>query len=113
MIQVRRPDDEELCGFVDGRDGEWHSLTIFGGRLGIHDHRDDAEREVLDVGLASLAERWVLIDAATGEEQVVCIQQASPSSVTLALDYYSLPGVPTTIVAASELASGRWQLRRR
>jgi hypothetical protein len=81
--------------------------------LGVHDRRDDAERQVLDVGLASLAERWMLIDAATGEEQVVCIQQASPSSVTVALDYYSLPGVPTTTIAARDLASGRWQLQRR
>ena len=62
------------------------------GRLGNYNRRDDAERHVLEVGLASLAERWTLFDAASGEEQVVCIQQVSPSSVTLALGYYSLPG---------------------
>ena len=87
-------------------------MTIFGGRLGTHDRREDAERQVLDAGLASLAERWTLTDTASGEEQVVCIQQASPSSVTLALDYYSLPGVPTMTLARSDLASGRWQLHR-
>ena len=88
-------------------------MTIFGGRLGTHDRREDAERQVLDVGLASLAERWTLIDTDSGEEQVVCIQQASPAAVTLALDYYSLPGVPTMTVSRHDLADGRWQLQRR
>ena len=113
MIEVRRVDDDELCGYVDNRGREWHAPTIFGGRLGEHDSREDAEHQVLEVGLASLAERWTLIDTASSEEQVVCIQQASPSSVTLALDYCSLPGVPTRTIARSDLASGRWQLHRR
>ncbi len=112
MIEVRRIEDNELCGYVDLGGREWHALTIFGGRLGTHDRRDDAEHQVLDVGLASLAERWTLIDTASGEEHVVCIQQASPSSVTLALGYYSLPGVPTRTLSVSELADGRWQLHR-
>ena len=106
-------DDDELCGYVDGHGAEWHAMTIFGGRLGTHDRREDAEHQVLDVGLASLAERWTLIDAATDEEQVVCIQQASPASVTLALGYYSLPGVPTLTISRHDLATGRWQLQRR
>ena len=88
-------------------------MTIFGGHLGIHDRREDAEHQVFDVGLASLAERWTLIDTASGEEQVVCIQQASPAAVTLALDYYSLPGVPTMTISRDDLADGRWQLQRR
>ena len=113
MIEVRRAEDNELCGYVNDRGDEWHTVTIFGGRLGSYDRRDDAERHVLDVGLASLAERWTLIDAASGEEQVVCIQQVSPSSVTLALGYYSLPGVPTRTIARGDLVSGRWQLHRR
>ena len=81
--------------------------------MGAHDRRDDAERQVLDVGLASLAERRTLIDRDSGTEEVVCIQHASPSSVTLALGYYSLPGVPTHAIARTDLLSGRWQLRRR
>jgi hypothetical protein len=113
MNEVRRVDDDELCGYVEERGGEWIAATVFGGSLGTHDTRDDAERQVFADGLASLAERWTLIDPASGEEQVVCIQQASPSSVTLALDYYSLPGVPTMTITRGELSSGRWQLRRR
>ena len=112
MIEIRRPDDDELCGYVEARGRDWHAITIFGGRLGVHDSREDAERQVLEIGLASLAERWMLIDVATGEEQVVCIQEASPSSVTLALDYYSLPGVPSLTVSRGDVTGGRWRLER-
>jgi hypothetical protein len=113
VIEVRRMDDDELCGYVEERGGDWVAMTVFGGTLGSHGGREDAERQVLDLGLASLAERWMLLDTASGEEQVVCIQQASPSSVTLALDYYSLPGVPTLTIPRRELSGGRWQLHRR
>jgi hypothetical protein len=113
MIEVRRVGDNELCGYVDHVGGKWQAMTIFRGHLGTHDRRDQAEGQVLGVGLGSLAERWTLIDGTTGEEQIVRIQQASPSSVTLALGYYSLPGVPTRTIARSDLASGRWELHRR
>jgi hypothetical protein len=112
VIEVRRQDDEELCGYVEAHGDDWHAITIFGAPLGVHDSRNDAARQVLDVGLASLAERWMLIDAATGEEQIVCIQEASPSSVTLALGYYSLPGVPSLTVSRGDLTGGRWHLDR-
>lgn len=112
VIEIRRQDDDELCGYVEARGGDWHAITIFGGRLGVHDRRDDAERQVLEIGLASLAERWTLTDVATGEEQVVCIQEASPSSLTLALGYYSLPGVPSLTLSRDDVTGGRWQLDR-
>ena len=67
---------------------------------------------MLEVGLASLAERWMLTDLGSGEEQVVCIQEVSPSSVTLALGYYSLPGVPSLTVSRDDVTGGRWQLDR-
>ena len=47
-----------------------------------------------------------------GDEQVVCIQEANPASVTVALDYYSLPGVPTLTISSAQLESGEWELRR-
>jgi hypothetical protein len=112
VIEVRRADDEELCGYVVAAGEAWQSMTVFGGVLGSHDERDGAIRHVLDVGLASLAERWILVDATTGEDQIVCIQEASPEGVTLALDYYSLPGVPSLALTTDDLAGGRWQLRR-
>ena len=112
MEQVRRTDDDELCGHVDVRDGSWCALTVFGAELGRHDGRDAAVDQVLAEGLASLAERWTLRRGATGEEQVVCIQEANPDTVTVALDYYSLPGVPTLTITTDQLSSGEWDLRR-
>jgi hypothetical protein len=111
VLEVRRPDDDELCGFIAQHGGRWRSMAVFGGLLGVHDNEGDATRQVLDAGLASLADRWTLVDGATGEEQVVCVQEASPSTVTLALDHYSLPGVPTLTLARRELDDGRWHLR--
>ena len=112
-IEVRREDDDELCGYVVERSGGWDAVTVFGGRLGEHGTVDEAERQVRDDGLASLAERWTLLDSASGDEQIVCIQEASPSGVRVALDYYSLPGVPTLDLAPDDLAGPRWQLQRR
>ena len=112
MEQVRRSDDDELCGHVDERDGSWRALTVFGAELGRHDSRDAAADHVLAEGLSSLADRWTLVEAATGEEQVVCIQEANADTVTVALDYYSLPGVPTLTIATDQLTSGEWNLHR-
>jgi hypothetical protein len=47
-----------------------------------------------------------------GAEEVVCIQEANPRDVTVALGYYSLPGVPTLTIAAQEIAAGDWELFR-
>jgi len=112
MEEVRRSDDDELCGHVDERDGSWCALTVFGAVLGRHDRRETAVDQVLGEGLASLADRWTLVDGATGDERVVCIQEANPAVVTVALDYYSLPGVPTMTLTTDQLASGEWTLRR-
>lgn len=111
MEAVTRQDDGELCGHVEPVGEQWLALTVFGGELGAHPTRDAAVAHVLAEGLASLAERWTLrgID---GDDEIVCIQEANPDSVTVALGYYSLPGVPTMTITTAELESGRWQLRR-
>ena len=112
MFEVRREEDDELCGLVDERGARWVALTVFGGALGEHDRREDAVEQVLGHGLASLADRWTLRHPATGEEEVVCIQEANPSRVTVARGYYSMPGVPTLTITADELRAGEWELRR-
>lgn len=112
MEEIRRDDDGELCGHVAPFGGGWRSLTVFGAVLGQHDDRDAAERHVLTDGLASLAERWTLRNGTTGDEEVVCLQEADPASVTVALGYYSMPGVPTLRITAQQLASGEWELHR-
>lgn len=112
MDEVRRPDDGELCGHVAHRDGRWRALTVFGALLGDHPERVDAIDHVLHEGLPSLAERWTLRHGSTGDDEIVCILEANALEVTVARDYYSLPGVPTLTITADQLAIGEWQLTR-
>ncbi len=109
---VCRASDGELCGHVRHVNGEWQSLAVFGGLLATRPTRDEAERHVIDHGLVSLAERWPYRESPDREWQVACIQEASRDDVRLAIDYYSLPGVPTRVVARADLNSGA-SLRRR
>ena len=101
-----------MCGYVEPRGDRWHALTVFGAPLGDHDDRESAATQVLEEGLASLAERWILCDGETGGEEVVCIQEANADSVTVARDYYSLPGVPTLTITRDQLRAGVWRLLR-
>jgi hypothetical protein len=112
MEEVRRESDDELCGFVARSTSGWQSLTVFGAVIGEHEHRDDAVAQMLEVGLAVLAERWQLRHRSEDEGEVVLIQEADPTGVTLALGYYSLPGVPTKRVSRDDLLSGEWLLSR-
>jgi hypothetical protein len=106
VIEVRRESDGELCGHVRPLGDRWQALTVFGGDLGILGHQKEAEARVHQVGLSSLAERWWYRADESADWQVVCVQEASPHSVRLALDYYSMPGVPTVTVTREELESG-------
>jgi hypothetical protein len=110
--EVRRQNDGELCGHVAERAGTWYALTVFGAVLGRHDDREGAAHQVLTDGLASLAERWTLRNGETGDEEVVCIQEANTTSVTLARGYYSMPGVPTLTITAAQMSAGEWALHR-
>ena len=110
MFEIRRDGDDELCGYVDERGDLWCSLTVFGGLLGEHEHRTDAEAEVRARGLSSLAERWRLIDREVDSDEVVVIQEVVPGRVTVALAPYSVPGVPTRRITTDELATGTVRL---
>ena len=112
MDEVRRQDDDELCGHVERRDGHWCALTVFGAVLGHHGDRDAAVDEVLTTGLSSLSERWSLRHGESHDEEAVCIQEAHPGAVTVARGYSSLAGVPTLTITTDQLASGEWQRRR-
>jgi hypothetical protein len=112
MIEVRR-DDGELCGFVRAEGDHWTALTVFGGVLDVVDTAEAARSVVLADGLRVLADHWTLVDGVTGEEEVVLIQQCSPNEVTLAIGYYSLPGVPSITIPVTDLLTGRWRLDHR
>ncbi|TPW13921.1 MAG: hypothetical protein FD127_1732 [Acidimicrobiaceae bacterium] len=111
---MRRSDDQELCGHIVHVDGGWHALTVFGAVLGTHDHRDPAVRQVLDVGLAFLADRWTLRHRCSGgedDDEIVCIIEATPTSVTVARGVYALPDTPKLTITRDQIVSGEWTLR--
>ena len=106
MIEIRRPDDGELCGYVQASEATWQSVTVFGATMSDHTSQAEAEAHVLDHGLAVLAEHWWYRPQADDEWQVACIIEARPGEVRLALDYYPMPGVATVTVTRSDLADG-------
>jgi hypothetical protein len=54
MEEVRRRDDQELCGYVVQVDDQWLGLTVFHGVLGETPTRHPAETLVLTAGSTSL-----------------------------------------------------------
>lgn len=102
MTEVRRADDGELCGFVDEFDGRWWARTVFGAPVSSFPDRADAEQHVLTEGLGYLSRHWLHRHDETDEWQICCIQEASPTQVRVALDYYSMPGVPIVSLTATE-----------
>lgn len=111
MLEVRREGDGELCGHVQEDGDDWLVLSVFGGVLRRCPTRDEATQAVLSEGLDALAAHWILSGPGVDGDQIVCIQDARPRSVTVALDYYSLPGVPTMTIVRADLDAGRFQLR--
>jgi hypothetical protein len=112
MEEVRRSSDDELCGFVEWRDGVWRASAVFGATLGEFDQEADAIAHVRGEGLAALAQRW-LLDRRDGQpETVVCLVEANASGVTLALGYYAMPDVPTLWVSSADVVAGDVVLRR-
>jgi hypothetical protein len=105
-------DDGELCGYVAAHQDRWRAVSVFGGLLAEAGTAQDAERVVLETGLAALAERWLLVTAEDPDGEIVCIVEASPDEVTLALGYYSFEGAPTRRVPRAEIAGGLVEIRR-
>jgi hypothetical protein len=106
VIDVRRADDNELCGAIREANGSWAACAIFGAVLADGMSQTEATNFVLEQGLATLSEPWAFIASPGEEEQVVRIVEASPSMVRLALGFYSLPGVPTVTLTSADLENG-------
>lgn len=109
MIEIRR-DDGELCGYVRASGGRWQSVVVFGAVLGDHDTEDAATQQVRETGIAVLQDRWTLTGT-VDDDGTVCIQEARPDGVRVALGYYSLPGVPSRWVDRADIDAGTVTLR--
>lgn len=107
MIEVRRSDDGELCGYAHADpSGTWRSLTVFGAELAEHPTHAEAAAHVLEHGLAVMAEHWWYRPGTEAEWQIACIVEARPGEARLALDYSPMPGVAMVTVTHADLASG-------
>lgn len=99
--EIRREDDEELLGHVAlAADGGSLALTVFGGELGVHCDQESAEREVREIGLSSLADRW-WIDIGDGWTTCWLIEASPERLVAVIADHPSMapaqvipPGTP-------------------
>jgi hypothetical protein len=95
LREVRRLEDDELCGYVRATSDGYLAMTVFHGALADFESESDAIRHVTEHGLASLRAHWHYRGGPDEEWQVVLIQEARPGWVRIVLGYYSLPGVPT------------------
>jgi len=95
---IRRAEDDELLGFVmPSTDGSqrYCATSVFGGLLGIHQDPIDAERQVTEVGLPSLAERWWVF--AGGRWQRCQLIEAAPDRVVGVIGDFPFTGRPQVI----------------
>lgn len=118
-VPFRRPEDDELLGYLDERADGIVPLTVFGAPLGPAGSRAQAEEVLRARGLASLAEPWLLRrdvgdggDRAargdgSGDEVRVALVAAYPDRVLVvpAPYGYADPAEPTIVVPATEGAT--------
>lgn len=101
--EIRREDDDELLGFVECADaaGPFRAVTVFGGLLGEHADGAAAERQVREIGLAALAERWwIHLD---GHWQRCHLIEASPDRVVAVVATYAWEAAPQLVPPGTPL----------
>ena len=79
-IPYRRPEDDELVGYLAEDPGGTVPLTLFGVALGPPSSPEQAEEVLRNRGLSCLAEPWVLRQE-DGEEVRVALVAAYPDRV--------------------------------
>lgn len=95
LLEVRRDDDGELCGYVRKTSAGMQALTVFHGLLATLADETEAIDYVRTNALASMQERWNFRVSPTDDWQTVLIQEARPGWARLTLGYYAIAGVPT------------------
>ncbi len=84
-----RAEDGELLGYlIPEMEDAFTPATVFGFPLDSPGSRDEAERQLDEVGLSYLAERWLLNVADQDESINVQIVEVNPEQVTVkSVDY--------------------------
>jgi hypothetical protein len=101
--EIRREDDDELLGIVEcaGDAAGFRAITVFGGLLGEHADAGDAERQVREIGLSALAERWWIY--ADGKWQRCLLIEASPDRVVVVIATYPWEAPPQVVPPGTPL----------
>lgn len=99
--EIRRADDDELLGFVIHAAGTFRATTVFGGLLGEHPDADSAERQLREIGLSSLAERWWIFS--DDRWQRCWLIEAFPDRVLAVIATYAFEARPQVIPAGTPL----------
>jgi hypothetical protein len=99
----RRPDDDELLGYLAESPDGTVPLALFGVALGPPGTRAEAETVLRDRGLATLADPWAL-SVGDGEEVRVAVLTAYPDRVLVvpAPYGYADPAAQPVVVAAED-----------
>lgn len=96
----RRPDDNELIGYVADTDGGFDAYTIVGYPLAQGCDEYAAEYALESAGLRYLAERWLLTLDGHPDPIAVEIVEANPATVTVQnvdIGYDAAWGTPFTL----------------
>lgn len=105
-IEVRRPSDDELVGYVRADGSRWQALAVFGGLIGVRQSEAEARALVLADGLAATARRWFLRRRGDPEWEVVVLQEARPGWARGVIGLYALPGAEPLAISAADLEEG-------
>ncbi len=105
-IEVRRPGDDELAGYVRMDGPRWLALTVFGGLIGVRNTDADARALVVAEGLAATGRRWFLRRRGEADWQVVVLQEVVPGRARGVVGLYAFPGSEPFSITAADIAAG-------
>lgn len=89
---VRRPEDDELMGYLVHDQSQWSACTVFGYTLATFATRPEAREYLLANGLAVLADDWEFLDD-DGEWYKCGLIEAKPDHITARITDYGHPDV--------------------
>lgn len=111
-VDVTRPGDREVVGYLDLSGDEVVPLSLLGQPLGDPADFEEAERLVLDVGIGYLAEPWILTEDDGTERRVVVLELDRERAVVGHADFALVVGRPAELTERFEVPLPTDRMRR-